>query len=1078
MSHEETKRPIVNMDFHGTWTPGASALMAGAKNFHDICNQMPCDNGLEGVPGYTKVVDHPISATYLIAQSGIQLRQKNGSPSRLLVQAQNNTQTASAILQAIATDSDDDVPNTLDFESTVLHEDATGAGLGRFCKWPQNQIAYCNGLETLIYGGDEMPPAAFILSLTPAADEFPDPIDYTDVIKNDLKTEGNVVPVTAIISADTYTKLLLSCDGTNGSTTFTDTSPSAHTITAHADAQLSTVFKQFGTASGSFAGTGYLTAPDHADWNFSTGDWTIDFFAKLTGTNNGIVGQYTDTVNYWYLNINQTLDSHFGHFKVVVGGTTKADYEFWITCSSSIIWNTFNHFELVRHGASVVLYFNGTLPIATTPNVAISTNAMPDLAASLTIGSAYDGAYMTTGNIDEFRISKGIARHTTTTFTRPSTAYEVLTTRNMMAIVTNRAITSAKFYLSSLNVLPGSIITGTYWNGFAMTPLTLTDNTVGFSVDEKSIEFESTTGQACPRLLCGRYGYVYQFSLTNIDASIYKVTVNQPIQTITDIWDGTHRPVIDCRVYHSSILVDATQNVASETAAGVTGSSAYVADVSGLTSSEYIEIRCSERFSSLRIGMYERETGKTNSNTATLVPHLWNGDSWFVPQGVIDTTLDKAGSTKTLNTTGYLSWTTTPSLQEFKKYDRGETLWCVRLVPSATLSGAVWIDYIAAIPAPQLSNNLGYKFPMMFQNRPLLCNLATTGEGNRIDFGITNTTEGWNGEDSSLGDGKSALYIGGSEELICGCEIYNRLGSSIYTFALLFKAYHTYILNGYDYDTYQDYPVSDKIGCPAPLTLDTFQIFTSREQQSSRCIACWLSYSGPYMFDAGGLSPMAGIECYFDPNDDRCMNYAAIDRARGWFDPDRPQYNLQFPSETETENNVWLFYDFTVNKWYPKVPQAEEDPYLSAAFRVTDATGKQYIYGARPNGYLVRLEYGTTWDEEPIQQYIETGEIIPSGNILETHKIIKIKLLYLPITETTPVTLTVTLYRNGDTTGQVLTTLDLTGTASFLSLKKKLAHDAFSSCRLRFAAETSETKKGLQLLAWSYQYTKEYLADQ
>ena len=72
-----------------------------------------------------------------------------------------------------------------------------------------------------------------------------------------------------IVSSGTAdTKLLIHADGADGSTSFTDSSASGHTITANGNAQVDTDQKEFGTGSLLCDGTGdYLSIPDHADWD-------------------------------------------------------------------------------------------------------------------------------------------------------------------------------------------------------------------------------------------------------------------------------------------------------------------------------------------------------------------------------------------------------------------------------------------------------------------------------------------------------------------------------------------------------------------------------------------------------------------------------------------------------------------------------------------------------------------------------------------------------------------------------------------------------------------------------------------
>ena len=93
-------------------------------------------------------------------------------------------------------------------------------------------------------------------------------------------------------SVASTTVLLLSSNGSDADTTFTDDSPTTpHTITANGDAQLDTEYKKFGTASGLYDGTGdYLTTPDDADFDLSADDGGFDAWIKPVAGNSS---QYT-----------------------------------------------------------------------------------------------------------------------------------------------------------------------------------------------------------------------------------------------------------------------------------------------------------------------------------------------------------------------------------------------------------------------------------------------------------------------------------------------------------------------------------------------------------------------------------------------------------------------------------------------------------------------------------------------------------------------------------------------------------------------------------------------------------------
>ena len=79
-----------------------------------------------------------------------------------------------------------------------------------------------------------------------------------------------------------YTVLMLNLNGTDGATTTTDTSDSAHTITFNGNAQLDTADKKFGSASLLCDGSGdYIVATGSlGDFDFGTGNFSIEFQMK------------------------------------------------------------------------------------------------------------------------------------------------------------------------------------------------------------------------------------------------------------------------------------------------------------------------------------------------------------------------------------------------------------------------------------------------------------------------------------------------------------------------------------------------------------------------------------------------------------------------------------------------------------------------------------------------------------------------------------------------------------------------------------------------------------------------------
>jgi len=212
---------------------------------------------------------------------------------------------------------------------------------------------------------------------------------------------------------DSYTKLMLHFNGADASTIFTD--EIGHTFTPHGNAQIDTAQSKFGGASGLFDGTGdYLTTPDNADWNFGSGDFTIDFWVRLNSVTATQVfcGDYTgSTHRSWivYFTPNQL------HFAYSTNGSNNTDTGKAWTPSA----NTWYHIAIVRYGNTITWYVDGS-SIGTLDVTGITLQWQAGYV--LYIAQEGNGSY-TNGWLDELRISKGIARWTAN-FTPPTGEYE------------------------------------------------------------------------------------------------------------------------------------------------------------------------------------------------------------------------------------------------------------------------------------------------------------------------------------------------------------------------------------------------------------------------------------------------------------------------------------------------------------------------------------------------------------------------------------------------------------------------------------------------------------------------------
>lgn len=210
-------------------------------------------------------------------------------------------------------------------------------------------------------------------------------------------------------------KLLLHCNGADTSTTFTDSSPSAKTVTANGNAQIDTAQSKFGGASGLFDGSGdYLTVPDSADWYFAA-DFTVECWVRFNTMSQtaALVGQWDPTLvgnASWVLQVSPSsvdfvfYDNPVGNLNNVTGAFTPAT-------------NTWYHVAADRAGNVFRVYVDGVVKATATLSRTFWDSANP-----LSIGRLqHTTTEYLNGWIDDVRVVKGEAVYAGA-FTPPSAA--------------------------------------------------------------------------------------------------------------------------------------------------------------------------------------------------------------------------------------------------------------------------------------------------------------------------------------------------------------------------------------------------------------------------------------------------------------------------------------------------------------------------------------------------------------------------------------------------------------------------------------------------------------------------------
>jgi hypothetical protein len=201
--------------------------------------------------------------------------------------------------------------------------------------------------------------------------------------------------------------LLLHMDGANGSTTFTDSSLNALTVTRTGTPAISTSQSKYGGSSVALSGTAdRLDVASNALFAFGTGDFTVEFWVYFNSISTSFVQLYDTYVTggfsfYWSGSASTLIISNRSANQIVQAWSPSA--------------NTWYHLAVSRSGTSLRLFINGTVLGST----AASTSYVQ---GALQIGGTADNtSYSLNGYVDDLRITK-YARYTSA-FTPPTAPY-------------------------------------------------------------------------------------------------------------------------------------------------------------------------------------------------------------------------------------------------------------------------------------------------------------------------------------------------------------------------------------------------------------------------------------------------------------------------------------------------------------------------------------------------------------------------------------------------------------------------------------------------------------------------------
>jgi hypothetical protein len=171
------------------------------------------------------------------------------------------------------------------------------------------------------------------------------------------------------------------------------------------DAQVSTLNPRFGSGSLLLDGNGdYLTLPADNKFQLGTQDFTVEFWIYPNpGNNNNGIFTFGGT------NSGLALALYQGNWFLNQAGGNGVQFSSWTA-------NVWQHVAVTRAGTSLRLFVDGLQMGATQSS---STDFVDN---QLKIGYYFSNGFNLDGRLDEFRITKGVARYTSA-FTPPTAAF-------------------------------------------------------------------------------------------------------------------------------------------------------------------------------------------------------------------------------------------------------------------------------------------------------------------------------------------------------------------------------------------------------------------------------------------------------------------------------------------------------------------------------------------------------------------------------------------------------------------------------------------------------------------------------
>jgi hypothetical protein len=236
------------------------------------------------------------------------------------------------------------------------------------------------------------------------------------VVKGTAVYTAAFTPPTAPVTAITNTSLL--CNFTNAAIFDNAMMNDLETV---GNAQISTSVVKYGTGSIFTAGgVDFLKSSPSVNHSFGAGNFTIELwyypiassgsFPRIFEITQNATGSFS--TGSWLL-MDRGLSAGYGFSAFNINSSGNLVF----SSSQSVVNGAWVHLALVRNGTTITLYINGVADGSTTSSTSLNTGV-----SYVWVGGGSDANSTSNSYIDDFRITKGVARYTAN-FTPPTAAF-------------------------------------------------------------------------------------------------------------------------------------------------------------------------------------------------------------------------------------------------------------------------------------------------------------------------------------------------------------------------------------------------------------------------------------------------------------------------------------------------------------------------------------------------------------------------------------------------------------------------------------------------------------------------------